>query len=283
MSSRIAERHPTGLRAWRTFLCLILAAIGARAASPADQEWKSAFESARAQKRLVFVDYYATWCGPCRVMDEKVFSRPDVKETLAQFVVLKVDVDRSTIARAHNVMAMPSYIVYDPGERELLRITGARDYAVFRDVIGQVHAARGGFLDAFVLFADKKDLEGWFKLGNAFLRLRLTENARSAFDKARTVATGQGKHAAACVAEVQSAYTFSLEGNTKKSIKLLRQIVSRPMDNDSAAVAWLLLGDVEALARDSAAARDAYQHVQSVAPPESPARQRATEALAKLQ
>ena len=282
MGLRNAERNLLGLRARRMFLCLVLTAVSAAAGSPADQEWKSAFDSAKSQNRLVFVDYYATWCGPCRAMDEKVFSRPDVKEKLAEFVVLRVDVDRSTIARLHSVVAMPSYIIYDPGERELIRITGAREYAVFRDAISQVHAGRGGFLDAASLFAQGNELEGWFKSANAFLRLRMTENARDSFVRARKLAEAQGKFGAARVASVQEAFTFSLDGNTKKSLKLLKEIVRSPMDNESGAVAWLVLGDAEVLAKDPAAARDAYQHAENVAASGSSASKRAAEALAAL-
>ncbi len=215
-------------------------------------------------------------------MEATVFSRQDIKEQLANFVMLRVDVDRSGIARSRNVGVLPSYIVYDPGERELIRVEGARELNVFRDAIAQLSAARAAFLRASDLVAEGKELEGAFATANAFMRLRLTDNARKSFTQARKLAEREGKTKAARTASIQEAFTFSIDGNTKKSIKLLRQIMQAPMDNENAAFGWLLLGDVEGLAKDFTAAREAYQHVQSVAPPDSAAYQNATVALAKL-
>lgn len=264
-------------------ILLPVAAIAAHAEAPADQEWKTAFASAKEQKRLVLVDYYATWCGPCKIMDAKVFSRDDVKEQLANFVMLRIDVDRSKIARSQNVVAMPSYIVYDPGERELIRITGGREANVFRDAIAQVNGAKAGFIRASGLYDQGKELEGLFASANAFLRLRMTDQARTAFTKARKVAEGEGKTSAARVASIQEAVTFSIDGNVKKSIKLIQKILQSPMDQETEAFAWLMLGDVEGnMAKEIGAARDAYQHVQSIAPPDSPAYKHASEALARL-
>ena len=265
------------------FVLLLLVAIGAHAESPADQEWKSAFASAKEQKRLVFVDYYATWCGPCKIMDAKVFSRDDVKEQLANFVMLRIDVDRSKIARSQNVAAMPSYVVYDSGERELIRITGAREPNAFRDAIAQVNGAKSGFIRACDLYDHGKELDGLFASANAFLRLRMTDQARTTFTKARKVAESEGKTSAAKVASIQEAVTFSIDGNVKKSIKLIQKILQSPMDKETEAFGWLMLGDVEGnMAKEIGAAREAYQHVQSIAPPDSSAYKHAADALARL-
>ena len=40
--------------------------------------WKEILNMAVAQNKLVFVDFYTDWCGPCLNMAENVFTRPDV-------------------------------------------------------------------------------------------------------------------------------------------------------------------------------------------------------------
>jgi thiol:disulfide interchange protein DsbD len=76
----------------------------------------------------VIVDFYADWCAPCRELDEKTFSDPEVAKVLAGFARFKVDQTRSTpegdeAASTYEVMGMPTVIVFKDG-REQFRLTG---------------------------------------------------------------------------------------------------------------------------------------------------------------
>lgn len=64
---------------------------------------------------LVLVDFFATWCGPCRMM------APIMDEIAAELgnkvKVLKVDVDESeSIARQYGIMSIPTIILFEDGE-----------------------------------------------------------------------------------------------------------------------------------------------------------------------
>ena len=41
---------------------------------------KAVFQKAREENKLVFMDCYTSWCGPCKKMLKEVFSRKDIGE-----------------------------------------------------------------------------------------------------------------------------------------------------------------------------------------------------------
>ena len=62
---------------------------------------------------LVLVDFFATWCGPCRMLSpiiEEVANEENVK-------VIKVDVDKhEDLAKRFGIMSIPTVIVFKKGE-----------------------------------------------------------------------------------------------------------------------------------------------------------------------
>jgi len=61
------------------------------------------------------VDFYATWCGPCRMMEpllEQVST--EVKDTAT---ILKVDIDKNRdFATKHNIRSVPTLILFKEGK-----------------------------------------------------------------------------------------------------------------------------------------------------------------------
>lgn len=69
-----------------------------------DQELKN------AGNKVVVVDFFATWCGPCKMISPKL---EKMSEEMADVVFLKVDVDdNSEVAEEQEISAMPTFILF---------------------------------------------------------------------------------------------------------------------------------------------------------------------------
>nr|AAF05765.1 thioredoxin [Schizosaccharomyces pombe] len=82
----------------------------------------SEFKSIVCQDKLVVVDFFATWCGPCKAIAPKF---EQFSNTYSDATFIKVDVDQlSEIAAEAGVHAMPSFFLYKNGEK-IEEIVGA--------------------------------------------------------------------------------------------------------------------------------------------------------------
>ncbi len=65
-------------------------------------------------KGKVLVDFFATWCGPCRMMSPIV---DQLADELADVKVCKVDIDQAeALATEYGVEVVPTFIVFENGE-----------------------------------------------------------------------------------------------------------------------------------------------------------------------
>lgn len=128
-------------------LALLFAFAGGVAEAQVRFETKSTDavrEMAVKTGKLVFIDLYATWCPPCRMMERDVFSRKDVGEFMdKRFVAAKYDVDKplgKELMQKYGNGAIPLYLVFDTQGELLGRIEGASDAETLMDNLRKISA-----------------------------------------------------------------------------------------------------------------------------------------------
>ena len=62
---------------------------------------------------VVFVDFFATWCGPCKMLSPII---DEVSNEINDIKFLKVDVDESNeVATKYQIMSIPTLIIFKDG------------------------------------------------------------------------------------------------------------------------------------------------------------------------
>ncbi len=103
-----------------------------------DNDLKRALEEAKRGDKLIFIDAYTTWCGPCKMMDREVFTDSTVAAFYNRsFVNLKLDMEKGdglATAKKYQVRAYPSFLFIDASESLVHRGLGYQPVPRFLDL-----------------------------------------------------------------------------------------------------------------------------------------------------
>jgi thioredoxin-related protein/YHS domain-containing protein len=137
------------MRAMKHFLLAVsvLAALAAGPVSAQDlvpwaRDLRQAMDIAAAQNRLVLIHFWSDDCAPCRSVEQKVFTRPEVAQAMsANYVPVKVNAKSSPeVARQFGVDRWPTDVIVNSRGEEIYRRVSLQDPVQYAALIDQVAA-----------------------------------------------------------------------------------------------------------------------------------------------
>jgi len=103
-----------------------------------NKSWAETLAIAKAENKLIFVDVYTDWCGPCKTMDAEVFPKKTVGDQFnAAFINYKIDAEKGegpVIAKKYVVKSYPNYLFINGDGVLVYRSTSAMSAGEFLNV-----------------------------------------------------------------------------------------------------------------------------------------------------
>jgi len=109
--------------------------------------WEQVKEKAKSENKYIFLDVYATWCGPCRVMDRDIYSNDSVGNMMnSKLISVKVQVDStkkdneyvkkwyadaSQISKAYEIPGYPCFLFFSPDAKLVYKEIGYKNVPDF--------------------------------------------------------------------------------------------------------------------------------------------------------
>ncbi|MCW5938656.1 MAG: thioredoxin family protein [Fimbriimonadaceae bacterium] len=110
----------------------------------ASKSWMTDFDqavqlAAKFNKTLVG-DFYADWCGPCKMLSAEVFSTAEFKKAAKDFILVKINVDHEPeLTQKYRVEAMPTVVFWTPKHQEIKRFVG---FKPLNEVLAEMASAK---------------------------------------------------------------------------------------------------------------------------------------------
>ncbi|HMW75809.1 MAG TPA: thioredoxin family protein [Saprospiraceae bacterium] len=100
--------------------------------------WQQLLAKAKADNKIIFVDAYTTWCGPCKMMAKNVFTNKEVGDFYnAKFINAQIDMEKGEgmqISRTYSVQAYPTFLFIDGNGTLLHRSVGYQEAPKFLEL-----------------------------------------------------------------------------------------------------------------------------------------------------
>ena len=92
------------------------------------QSFAKTLEQAKKENKLIFLDAFASWCGPCKLLDKNVFPKKEVGDYFnANFLNLHIDMEKGEgieIAKKYSIYSYPTLLFIDGDGKVVYKAAG---------------------------------------------------------------------------------------------------------------------------------------------------------------
>jgi thioredoxin-related protein len=94
--------------------------------------WQNTLNQASEEDKLVFVDAYTDWCGWCKVMDKKTFSKEEVGTYMNENMVsVKIEMEKTDIGKKismkYGINSFPTFLIFSSSGVLIYKLTGFQE------------------------------------------------------------------------------------------------------------------------------------------------------------
>lgn len=97
--------------------------------------WEEMIARAKQENKVLFVDFYTSWCGPCKMMEKEVFSNKKVGDYYNQnFICCQIDGEKGegpALTKKYKITAFPTFLYLNGEGQVVYRFSGARNSKEF--------------------------------------------------------------------------------------------------------------------------------------------------------
>jgi thiol-disulfide isomerase/thioredoxin len=124
-------------------LALLTVIIGLGIDSSAQINWVHDENTARllafSENKLIVMDFWAVWCGPCRTMDKTMWSKVEMAEISKNFIALKVDVDRDrALAMKYSASSIPKIVIINAAGEKIWEKVGYSGPSTYMPILSSI-------------------------------------------------------------------------------------------------------------------------------------------------